>query len=41
MMRIARLAPANKAGLPGNKSHMIAIANAPRLGVHQHGFIYR
>jgi hypothetical protein len=41
MMGVARLTPADQAGLPGNEPHMIAIADAPRLGVHQDGFVDR
>jgi hypothetical protein len=39
MMGIARLASTDQAGLPGDKTYMLAIANAPRLGVRQHRLV--
>ena len=41
MMRVARLSPADQTGLLGDKAHVIAIANAPRFGVHEHSFVNR
>jgi hypothetical protein len=41
MMGIARLAATDQAGLLGDKVHMFAIANAPRFGMRQHGFVDR
>ena len=41
MMGIARLTPAHEAALLGDKPHMIAIANTPRLGMGQDGLVYR
>jgi hypothetical protein len=41
MMGIAGLTPADQAGLPGDEPHMVAIANAPRFGMRQHGLVDR
>ena len=41
MMGIARLTTADQAGLLGDKLHMLAIANAPRLGMRQHRLVNR
>ena len=41
MMGVARLASADQAGLLSDKVHMLAIANAPRFGMRQHGFVDR
>ena len=41
MMRVARLTPADQTGLLGNKAYVIAIAHAPRFGVHQRCLINR
>jgi len=41
MVGIAWLASADQAGLLDNKPHMLAIANAPRLGMRQHRLVDR
>jgi hypothetical protein len=41
MMGIARLTPADQAGLPGDKADMLAIANAARLGMRQYRLVDR
>ena len=41
MMRVAGLASADQTGLLGDIAHVIAIANTPRFGVHQDGFVNR
>lgn len=41
MMSVAGPASAHQTRLLGDKPHMVAIADAPRLGVHQHRFIDR
>src|ERR1700720_1280557 len=40
MVGVAWLPPADQAGLLGNKAHMLAIANTPRLGMDQDRFVY-
>jgi hypothetical protein len=39
MVGITRLASTDQAGLLGNKSDMIAIANPPWFGIPQHGLV--
>ena len=41
MMGVARLTAADQTGLLGDKPHMLAVANAPRLGMAQDGFLDR
>jgi hypothetical protein len=41
MMRVARLTPTDQTGLLGDIAHVIAIANAPRLRMHEHCLINR
>lgn len=41
MVGVARLTAADQAGLPSDKTHMVAIANAPGFRMHQDGFVYR
>ena len=41
MMGVARLTPADQAGLRGDKPYMVAIANAAWLGMTQDGFVDR
>ena|ERR1700730_188755 len=41
MMGVARLTSADHASLLRDKSHMIAIANAPRLRMSEDGFVDR
>ena len=41
MMGIAGLAAAEEARLLGDEADMLAIADAPRLGMGQHGFVDR
>jgi hypothetical protein len=39
MMSVAGLTSAEQTSLPGDKAHMLTIANAPRFWTHQNGFI--
>jgi hypothetical protein len=41
MMSITRLAATDQAGLPSDEAHMLAIADAARLGMRQDGFVDR
>ena len=41
MVSVAWLTSTDQAGLLGDKAHMLAIANTPRLGMHQDGFVDR
>ena len=40
MMGVGGFTSADQTALLGNKTHMIAIANAPRRRMHQHGFVH-
>ena len=41
MMGIARLTPADQAGLLSDEPHMVAITNTPPFGMCQHGLVDR